>query len=49
MKTSEKQSLGQGKIEFILLIAALLFAIMAFIGVINVEWREYVQNWLLAW
>jgi hypothetical protein len=49
METPEKQPQGQGKIEFILLVSALVFAILAFIGLISAEWREYVRNWLLTW
>jgi len=49
MNTSEKDPPGQGKIEFILIIGALAFAVLALIGLINEEWRGYVQNWLLKW
>lgn len=49
MKTPEMQTPGEGKLEFLLIISALVFAILAFLGLINAEWRGYVQNWILKW
>lgn len=49
MKIQEKQTPGQGKLEFVFLICALAFAILGFIGLINAEWRGYVQKWLFKW
>ena len=49
MKEPAKQSTGQSKIEFVLLIGSIFFALLGFIGLISPEWRGYVQKWILRW